>query len=376
MAIDPSQKLYRAALIGCGSMGSYCMDELVGLVHRMLLPYGHAEILKHHPRTELVAGADPHAGRLDDFGQRWGVTRLYTDYREMLEREQPEIVSIASPPDLHAQQVIDCAERGVKGIFCEKPLTPSLREADAMLAACEKHGVRLAINHTRRGDPYMHQARRLVEAGEIGKLLTITVTWSGRLFLTGTHSFDIANFFAGDAPTSWVIGHAEDPVSKQSVVPTQRGVDVGGTSYVVYESGVRAYLNGRDGHPSFRTELSGTNGLIIIDDTDAQFWKKNPASPFRELVKHVFPQKMHFTPPMVFLLEDLIAAMETDREPMSSGRTARHALSQILGTHYSSARDSVKVRFPFTEMEMTPPFQWLSAGGQPVYDASNTGARD
>lgn len=208
MALAPNRKIYRAALIGCGSMGSYCMDELVGLRSRMLLPYGHAEILQIHAQTELIAGADPSPERLDDFGRHWEVDRLFTDHRTMLEQAQPEIVSIASPRDFHAQHVIDCAERGVKGIFYEKPLAPTLREANALIKACDDHGVRLAINHTRRDDPFMHQARQLLVDGEIGELLTIAVTWSGRLFESGTHSYDIANDFAGDIATDWLIGHA------------------------------------------------------------------------------------------------------------------------------------------------------------------------
>src|SRR5512138_1508457 len=97
------EKVYRAALIGCGSMGSYYMDELVGNTGRTLLPIGHAEILKTHPRTELVAGADPDDARRADFARRWSVERTYADHRELLERERPEIVSIASPPPLHPQ---------------------------------------------------------------------------------------------------------------------------------------------------------------------------------------------------------------------------------------------------------------------------------
>jgi predicted dehydrogenase len=224
-------KVYRAALIGCGSMGSYCMDELVGLTSRMILPYGHAEILKTHPRTRLVAGADPDRARLEDFGTRWGVDALYTDHREMLERERPEIVSIASPPTLHPEHVTDCAERGVQGIFCEKPIAPTLRQADAMIDACNTRGARLAINHTRRGDPYVHRVRELLDDGAIGEVLTITTTWAGRLFLTGTHSFDLVNYFSGDTPMAWLIGHAEEPTATMKVVPTQRGEDVGGTAY-------------------------------------------------------------------------------------------------------------------------------------------------
>lgn len=376
MALDPSRKIYRAALIGCGSMGSYCMDELVGLKSRMLLPYGHAEILKTHSQTQLVAGSDPSQERLSDFGQRWEVDGLFSDHREMLEHVRPEIVSIASPPDFHAEHVIDCAERGVKGIFCEKPLAPTLRNADALIQACDDHGVRLAINHTRRGDPYMHQARQLMVDGEIGEILTISVTWSGRLFLSGTHSYDIANYFAGDIETDWLNGHAEEPDSLQSVVPTQRGQDIGGVTYIVYTDGVRALMNGRDGHPIFEVEILGKNGRIILNDYDIQLWQRNEATTFRELVRHQFPQKMYYTAPMVYLLEHLLEAIETERDPISSGRTARHALSQILATHYSSQRDSMKVRFPFDELDMSPPYRWFGEGGQAVYMAQNEGAKD
>jgi UDP-N-acetyl-2-amino-2-deoxyglucuronate dehydrogenase len=179
------QPVYRAALIGCGSMGSYYMDELVGLKSRTILPVGHAEVLKTGRRTELVAGADPDAQRREEFGRRWGVAPIYADHVELLERERPEIVSIASPPDLHARHVIDCAHAGVKGIFCEKPLAPTLKEADELLAACSAHGVKLAVNHTRRGDPWVRRARELIAAGELGDVLTVTMTWAGRLFLTG-----------------------------------------------------------------------------------------------------------------------------------------------------------------------------------------------
>ena len=349
---------YSAALIGCGSMGSYYMDELAGLKSRTVLPVGHAEVLKTLSKTHLIAGADSHKERLADFGNRWEVTRLYSDHREMLEKENPAVVSIASPPTLHSRHVIDCAERGVKGIFCEKPLAPTLREADSMIRACDDNGVKLSINHTLRGDPYVLQTRKLIDDGEIGDILTITCTWPGRLFLTGTHSYDLVNFFAGDREPAWLFGHIEEPDAAMMAVPTQRGIDVGGTAYCVYKSGIRAFFNGRDGQTYRRTTISGSQGLLIVDDYDAGLWKRNPESPFSELLAYPFPQMMRFTAPMVYLLEDLIEAMESDRDPMSSGRTARRALEQILATHYSSQKDNGKVLFPFDDLDMRPPFQW------------------
>ena len=245
-----------------------------------------------------------------------------------------------------------------------------------MIRACDTNGATLAINHIRRGDPYNHQARRLLEEGGIGDPLTITVTWAGRLFLTGTHSYDLVNYFLGDIPTCWLIGHAEEPSSEMSVVPTQRGRDVGGTAYAVYENGVRAFFNGRDGHTSFRAEIAGTEGLISLTPNDAQLWKRNDAGPFHQLLQHPFPQTMRYTAPMIYLLGDLIEAMEAGREPLSAGRTARHALELILATHYSSQHDNAKVHFPLEELEMSAPFDWFGEGGRTLYYAPNAGARD
>jgi predicted dehydrogenase len=350
-------------------MGSYYMDELVGLKSRTILPVGHAEVLKVNPRTELIAGADPDLGRREDFARRWGVSAIYADHKEMLEKERPEIVSIASPPDFHAEHVIDCARAGVKGIFCEKPLTPTLKQADELLRVCDENGVKLAINHTRRGDPWKRQARKLIETGEIGDLLTITITWAGRLFLTGTHLFDLVNYFVGDVEPSWLIGHAEEPSAEMKVVPTQRGVDVGGTAYIVYENGVRAFFNGRDGNVTLQTQIYGTKGMIVIDDHDAQLWKLGEAVGFRDLLQARFPQMMRYPAPMESLLDDLIAAVDEDREPMSSGRHARRALTEILAVHHSSRNGNKRVDFPFVDDAARPPYQWFSADGEAAYHA-------
>lgn len=135
-------------------------------------------------------------------------------------------------------------------------------------------------------------------------------------------------------------------------------------------------MNGRDGHPIFQVEISGKNGGIVLNDYDTQLWKRNKGTTFRELLRHQFPQELYYTAPMVYLLEDLVTAVETERDPISSGGTECHALAQILATHYSSQRDSAKVRFPFAELEMTPPYKWFGEGGKVVNMAQNEGAKD
>ena len=92
--------------------------------------------------TDLIAVSDVVPEKAKEIQERYSVPEGYTDYREMILKEKPDIVSIATRPATHAEITIFAAENGVKGIYCEKPLCCSMEEADAMLEACEKHRVK------------------------------------------------------------------------------------------------------------------------------------------------------------------------------------------------------------------------------------------
>ena len=162
-------RIYRAAVVGCSRMGAFIDNEFVGLPGRYA-PHSHAAGYEAHDRTELVAGVDMRPDVLAQFGQRYGVTEshLYTDYREMLAKEQPDIVSIATQPEQRAEIAIYAAEHGVKALYCEKALCASLQEADAIEAAVERHGVVFNMGTNRRWHPGYAKMRELIASGELG----------------------------------------------------------------------------------------------------------------------------------------------------------------------------------------------------------------
>src|SRR5207253_2818244 len=82
-------------LIGLGRIASTIDDEVQGRPS-ILLPYAHMACYREIPAVEVVAGADPFAEQRDAFRLRWGIERLYADYREMLDREKPDIVSVCT----------------------------------------------------------------------------------------------------------------------------------------------------------------------------------------------------------------------------------------------------------------------------------------
>ena len=110
---------YRGAVIGCGRIGSTIDDEHVGRP-QFRYPWAHAPAIIEAKGVDLVAAADLIPEQLQDFRQRWGVEALYSDYREMIAREAPDIVSISTRAEERAEVVISVAEAGVKAIYATK----------------------------------------------------------------------------------------------------------------------------------------------------------------------------------------------------------------------------------------------------------------
>lgn len=163
---------YRAALIGLGRIASTIDDEVQGNP-AVMLPYAHMACYREVPSVEVVAASDTYAEQREAFGQRWGVDRLYVDYREMLERERPDIVSVATSAAPRPGIVMDCAKAGVRVIYAEKPIAFSLAEADEMISTCHEYGAKLAIGCTRRWDANWNQARAIINDGGIGPVLQV-----------------------------------------------------------------------------------------------------------------------------------------------------------------------------------------------------------
>ena len=133
-SITPTGKpLFRVALAGCG---------------RVARRNAHGYL--QSGRALLVAAADPVRKQRWKARIRFAVEQLYTDYNEMLAKEQIDILSVCAPPRFHRPMVMAAARSGVKAILCEKPLGLDLREADDMIRICQEHHVVLATNHQRR----------------------------------------------------------------------------------------------------------------------------------------------------------------------------------------------------------------------------------
>ena len=125
----------------------------------------------------------------------------------MLARERPEIVSVATQPEQRAEIVIHAAGHGARAIYAEKAMAASLQQADAMVAAVERHGVVFNMGTNRRWDTPYDTMKELIHGGRYGSLRSMTIHQEHGLFNMGSHGFDLLLWLNDDQPVEWVQFH-------------------------------------------------------------------------------------------------------------------------------------------------------------------------
>ena len=124
--------LYKAGIIGCGGRGK-----------------AHAEGYIASPDVEIVACADPDQEGRTGFMEAFSVERGYADYRQMLEQEELDFVSVCTWIGLHKEMILEAAQSGIKAIHSEKPMAPTWGDSKALYQACVEQQVLITFCHQR-----------------------------------------------------------------------------------------------------------------------------------------------------------------------------------------------------------------------------------
>lgn len=187
---------YRTAIIACGTIARVHARAWLGV-----------------PDQPVAIGsvADTNADARREFGDFFGVpeTKRYADFREMLDAERPDFVDVCSWHQQHAEMVIAAAARRPKAILCQKPMAVDLGEADSMLTACERNGVKLVIAYQRPHHATWLAARELIRRGVIGTVTQIQMDDGGNLLNTNSHNIRLALFLMDEPSVEWVFGAVE-----------------------------------------------------------------------------------------------------------------------------------------------------------------------
>ncbi len=164
---------------------------------------GHADAYAHIPRGQLACIATRTRANLDTFGDRWNVKTRYTDYRELFEREKPDLVHVNTPPDVRLEVMQAAETAGVGALIIEKPLAIQAEDYLAISQFAKTAKVKVAINHQLHFHPRRYRLQALVADGAIGDVRLIDASARMNMAYQGTHVLQsIAAFHSQGEPES------------------------------------------------------------------------------------------------------------------------------------------------------------------------------
>jgi len=343
----------RAAIIGTGKPRKTEGSTGFGIAYR------HAEGYQACDDCEIVAVADIKRDNAEVFAEKYPGVAIYEDYKEMIAKEKPDIVSVCLWIDLHRPVVLDVIEAGVKTIHCEKPMASRYGEARQMVEAADKAGVQLTFNHQRRFGKPFQEARRIAQSGEIGDLVRLEGS-CGNLFDWGTHWFDMMFFFNNETPVEWVIGQI-DSRTENSIFGTR--MEDQGVSQFKYKNDVYGLLATGPSAPfvGAKLRLVGSKGLVELQPDNPpkrviRVWKPGAAG-------WEFPEGeggLHGDDAFNGAMIDVVAAMREGRRSLLDCHYALQATEMIFAT-YESSRRRARVDLPL-DIDDSPFLSMLEEG--------------
>ena len=338
---------YRAAVIGCSRIGGFIDNEVAG--HEglsMQPPSSHGGGYYVSDRTELIGCSDLREDVMEQFGQRYDIPKSgqYTDYKKLIDQEQPDIVSIATQPEHRADIAIYAAENGVKAIYAEKALAASLEQADAMMDAVEKNRVSFNMGTNRRWSRHYEKMKEIIDSGELGPLKSLIIHANSSLFNSASHTFDTINYLNNDSNPSWVQGRLhDDSIIDGNIIRD----DPIGEGVIGFENEVICY--------ALQTGLGSTfqaiceNGYITIKDDGEEFDYRGPGPLNHKGVPTIIPfefPEVKAVSTVVNIVEDLAHSLDTGRPPKGGVKVARASLELSFGIIESHLSNGAKVDFP------------------------------
>lgn len=342
----------RYALIGCGRISP---NHIVAAQKNGL---------------EIVALCDMNKESITDKTKKFDLSceiKAYTDYKEMLQKERPELVAIATESGKHAQIALDCMDYGCN-LIIEKPIALSLEDADKIITKAEKLHLKVCACHQNRFNKSIQKIRDAVEKNRFGRMFYGTAhirwcrdheyydraswrgTWEqdgGALMNQCIHNIDLLRWMMGDEIEE-VVGMT-DRLYHDYIEAEDLGI-----ALVKFKNGAYGIIEGTtDVYPKNLEEtlyLFGEKGTVKAGGQSVNVieeWRFSDMLDDPEEVK----QRFHENPPNVYgyghtpLYADVIDAIRNDRKPYVDAEAGKRALELVLAIYKSSYEHSI-VKLP------------------------------
>ena len=348
-----SSAKFKAAVIGHTGRGDY--------------GHGLEGIFANRPSIEVVALADPDPNGRAKTAAKIHAPRSYADYREMLEKERPNLVSIAMrQSDQHHAIALGALQAGAH-VYCEKPFVTAPLESDELLAEAHQRGRKIAVAHTMRMMPVIVRLKQAIAEGLLGELVELRAYGKQEsraggedMMVLGTHLFDLMRLFLGDplwctARVLWQ-GHDITPGDRR-IVPDNVGYVAGDQVFAQFgfANGMNATFTSdaklRETVGHWGIEFYGSKAVARINcDISPNVFIRRPTAWKSE------GKTDRWEPPDVPLVNsppahnpgpvgDWLDAIARDREPECSGRNGAWVVEMVMAV-YRAALSSGRVGFP------------------------------
>lgn len=358
-------KRLKFAIIGCGRIS-----------------YKHVEgLVENNDVSELVATCDVNLSLAEAKKQEYiektknetVQVGTYEDYKEMLDKEEIDVVTIATESGYHAEIAIYCMNKG-KHVVVEKPMAMSIQDAEEMIAVAKKNNVKLSVAHQNRFNKPIQKLREAVEENKFDKIMNGTARilwrrddnyykqapWRGTWELDGgtlmnqcIHNIDLLQWMMG--------GDVEKVYAECNTFRNAIEAEDFGAILIKFKSGAIGIVEGSAVvYPKNLEEtlsIFGTSGTAVIGGlavNELKTWRfegedeEAVKTDLQVQIDNVYG-KGH-TP----LFRDVIEAINEDRKPYVSGEDAIIPLSIILAA-YKSRKTGIPIEFPmgnFSTLDM------------------------
>lgn len=347
------------ALIGCGRISP---NHIAAAIKNNLEIVAICDIVEANMRDKIKKFELPES------------VHAYTDYKEMLQIEKPQLVAIATESGKHAGIAIDCINAGCN-IIIEKPIALSLADADAIIKCAKENNVKVCACHQNRFNKSIKKIREAVEKGRFGKMFygTAHIRWNrgyeyysraswrgtweqdgGALMNQCIHNIDLLRWMMGDEIEE-VVGMT-DKLNHNYIEAEDLGI-----ALVKFKNGSYGIIEGTtDVYPQNLEEtlyLFGEKGTVKAGGQSVNIieeWRFSDMLDEPEAVKREF----HENPPNIYgyghtpLYADVIEAIEQDRKPYVDAEAGKRALELVLAI-YKSAKEGKCVKLPLEECSTT-----------------------
>lgn len=314
----------RVAVVGGGYMG-----------------HNHIRVLREMAGVDLVGVADRDGARTAALSKQYGV-RCYADHDELLDREHPEVVVVAVPTSAHVPVALDVVARGVH-VLVEKPIAPTVEQAEQLVTAARDAGVTLGVGHVERFNPAVIELKRHLDRGMLGRVFMLhsrrlspyprRVMDVGVGADLGTHELDMMRYLTGSEIVTVNAGVS------QVLHPLHEDIVFG---LVRFATGALGILDVNWVTPTKVRDISitGERGMFTVNYlTQELFFYANASAPRQSvgsswLLGHDFSvdegdmTRLHIVKrePLLNELESFLAACRAGSRPVVSGEDGIAAL--------------------------------------------------